>query len=56
MASVESIGLGLAVGGAEAGLKPAATEKFRELKRLLDEGVINTSEFEAKKAELPRDL
>ena len=53
LASVESMGLGPVVGGGEAHLKPSATEKFRELKRLLDEGVINTSEFEAKKVELP---
>ena len=34
----------------------AITEKLHELKSLFDEGVISESDFEAKKAELLRDL
>ncbi len=40
----------------EAEMGPSATHKLRELKRLLDDGVITQSEFEAKKAELLREL
>ena len=40
----------------EAEMGPFATQKLRELKRLLDDGVITQSEFEAKKAELLREL
>ena len=36
--------------------KASTTRKLRDLKRLFDDGVITESEFEAKKAELLRDL
>ena len=46
------------LGQAEAGdLEPSpAGAKLRELKQLLDDGVITESEFETKKTELLREL